>query len=577
MKIAINFLKFIGFEAVVMLLLLLLVNNFIGKSESKINADGIGYYDYLPSIFIHKDLYRKDVIYSKDEETYKRIDSLNLYVRNGDYLLNKYTCGTAILESPFFIYTYLRTARTHDFLDGYQSVFQKAIYHSTLFYLFASLLFLKLILRNYKVKYYIVFLTQLLLVIGTNVSIYSTNDAGSHVYSLFAITAFIYFTQSYFTQKRIKYFLIACAFLGLIFLIRQVNIIIILFIPFIAGSYSNLREGILSLFKKPSILILGCSIIVSILFIQCLLWYLQVGSFITYSYAQESFNFWDPQIVNVLFSYNKGLFIYTPMIFISLTGVFWFVLKKEYYLFISWMSFFLFLTYIISSWWCWNYGCCFGLRAFLDFYPVFFIPFALMLNGKMNFVRIFILLISFVTIPVNAIQCFQYKEFILHWNLMDKEKYWKVFLKTDETFKGLVWKKLYDYSNYKVVKKINLGDLTSKENISTFLFEMNSSEIPEFEKVSIVRIEFENAFEEDEKTRILLTINELETNVNKYYHNPFLIHFANSSLNKKQLGDYNYDFTPIISQNELKISAAVENSNRKIKLENIVVKFLQIK
>src|SRR5688572_13238629 len=51
-----------------------------------ITSDGIGYYCYLTSLFIEKDVLHQ--WWAKPLE-------------NG-YTLNKYTCGVAILESPFF-------------------------------------------------------------------------------------------------------------------------------------------------------------------------------------------------------------------------------------------------------------------------------------------------------------------------------------------------------------------------------------------------------------------------------------------------------------------------------------------
>lgn len=60
---------------------------------------------------------------------------------------------------------------------------------------------------------------------------------------------------------------------------------------------------------------------------------------------------------------------------------------------------------------------------------------------------------------MNIIQTFQYKNYILNWGEMDKEMYWKVFLRTEDQFKGLVWKRTYDFSQYKTLKEITIGML----------------------------------------------------------------------------------------------------------------------
>ncbi len=43
-------------ELLILFLFLLLLNNFIGHPSQVIVADGKGYYDYLPALFIYNDL-----------------------------------------------------------------------------------------------------------------------------------------------------------------------------------------------------------------------------------------------------------------------------------------------------------------------------------------------------------------------------------------------------------------------------------------------------------------------------------------------------------------------------------------
>jgi hypothetical protein len=60
-----NKLKFIFGELLVIVLFLTSINNFIGNVDFTIQADGIGYYDYLPATFIYHDLNRLH----KEEDT----------------------------------------------------------------------------------------------------------------------------------------------------------------------------------------------------------------------------------------------------------------------------------------------------------------------------------------------------------------------------------------------------------------------------------------------------------------------------------------------------------------------------
>jgi len=49
-------------ELLIIFLFIFLINNYFGNADETIKADGVGYYDYLPSLFIHHDLVRKDTI-----------------------------------------------------------------------------------------------------------------------------------------------------------------------------------------------------------------------------------------------------------------------------------------------------------------------------------------------------------------------------------------------------------------------------------------------------------------------------------------------------------------------------------
>ena len=254
-----SFLKYIANELLIIFILIFLINNYIGKTNKTIHADGVGYYDYLPSIFIHHDILRKDKPIQECPNIYERINNTDVYVNYKDFKVNKYPCGTALLHAPFFVYTYLTTDLDGNYNDGYQKPFQKTIFYSTVFYLFLSLIFLKKVLKLYNIKGYIIFFIQLILVLSTSVIHYTNiESAFSHIYSLFAITAFIYFMKSYLQEKKLNHFVLSCLFLGLVFILRQVNILIVLFIPFLAGSTKNLKDAIITLAHKSLIIGIFC-------------------------------------------------------------------------------------------------------------------------------------------------------------------------------------------------------------------------------------------------------------------------------------------------------------------------------
>jgi hypothetical protein len=565
-------------EIVILFCFILLINNYVGNVDKTINADGIGYYDYLPSIFIHHDILRKDNSLQEDSLLFKRIISTGVYVDYNEDKVNKYPCGTALLQLPFFAYTYLTSQLSGNTNDGYQRPFQRAIFHAAIFYLFLSILFLKKILVLYEIDKYVIIFCQLTLVFSTSVTHYANYDAGfSHVYSLFAITAFFYFIKSFLLQRIVNHFILACLFLGLIFILRQLNILVVLFIPFLAGSTENLKVGVLTLFSKYKSLQLGIAIFIGVCSIQFTLWYLQTGHFFVYSYQGESFDFSDPHFYSILFSYKKGLFIYTPILLFTLVGLAWFTLKKQFYLLFTCIAFLGIITFILSSWWSWYYGCSFGLRAYIDYYSAFFIPFAILLNAVKIIPRTIIIILALPTIPLNIIQTYQYKEFILHWIDMDKEKYWKVFLKTDDRFKGMVWKNNFDSKLYSTIVEMHLGDMTIAQNSTSIIININSREIPDFDKSSSIQVLIDNDYQENSDTKITLSIDQLNKKHNYYWDERYLIQFHEKFFNEWQTGFFNFELSPINAHQEKTISLIAKTGSKSEYLKNIRLKFLSKK
>jgi len=575
MKILLFTIKYFINEVIIILGFILLINNYIGTVDNTINADGIGYYDYLPSIIIHHDLLRKNDSILENPSLYNRINSIGAYVDYNNLKVNKYPCGTALLQLPFFTYAYLTSIPEGDINDGYQRPFQKTVLYAAIFYLFLSILFLKKILVLYDIKKHIIIFCQIILVLATSVTHYSNYDAGfSHIYSLFAITAFIYFIKSFLKNKKINHFILASVFGGLIFILRQPNILIVLFVPFLAGSKENLRIAFTTLFTNMRSFILSVVLFLGICSIQLILWYSQTGDFFVYSYQGESFNFLDPQFYSILFSYKKGLFVYTPVLLIATLSIIWFAYKKHFYLLFTWVAFFVLLTYVLSSWHAWHYACSYGLRAYIDYYTIFLIPFGLMLDRIKKAPRLLIMILSLSTVPLNIIQTYQYKELILHWYEMDKEKYWKVFLKTDDRFKELIWKRNYDANLYSTVSEINVGDIYSPKNSAATVFRIKSFDIPNFDKVSIIQVLIDNDYVENNDTRILLDIKKTSDNYFYYWHERNLIHFHQKNLNEWQTGLFNFEFNPITDNQEKYISLVVKTGNQNENLKNVRLKFL---
>ena len=173
------------------------------------------------------------------------------------------------------------------------------------------------------------------------------------------------------------------------------------------------------------------SLITTIIFIQPLIYKIQTGEFFIYTYEGEGFNFFKPAIFEILFSYKKGLFLYTPLLLISLFG-----LRSMYsrgkFEFYSLILFLGFLTYVLSSWWSWWYGGSFSSRVYMDYLSLFAILLGLAIQSiSVNLVRKAYIGLVMALVIVCQIQTFQYRYYYIHWSEMTKEKYWDVFLRVD--------------------------------------------------------------------------------------------------------------------------------------------------
>lgn len=414
--------------------------DFDKPSQRAINADGKGYYAYLPAIFIYQDLnYR--FTRRMDKKYYGKPDNSHFKQEINGSIVNKYPAGVSVMILPFFLLTHGMAYVSGYPPDGYAKIYEYGVALAAIFYVMLGGWFLVNILRRYGIKELYIYLTVLFFFFGTNLFLYTIFDvAFSHAYNFTLVILFIYFIQKYSDHYQLKYILFASFIFGMIIICRPINTLVILTVPFLVRNVNQLKTlskiYFLSIkYLIPSVLLFSIPI-----GIQMALWYLQTGSIIVYSYENEGFNLTDPAIGNVLFSFRKGLFIYTPLTLISLGGFVTLLKKRQYYQTITLIVFFAVFTYITSSWWQWYYGMGLGQRPFIDIYAFFAILLGIFINElKMSPFKIFILLVCFFFIYLQQIQIYQYKNFILHWSDMTFEGYWKVFLKTGDEYKGVLW------------------------------------------------------------------------------------------------------------------------------------------
>jgi hypothetical protein len=533
--------KVIPAEVIILFTLLLLINFFLIQEEKVIKADGKGYYDYLPGIFIYEDI-SFDYYTKVDLKYYSHGESNGLIKDFKGKKISKYPIGMAVLVSPFFAYSHYVVKTSNEFPpNGYSLPYQKGVFYAALFYLFLGLVFLRKLLLFYDLSRIKIFIVQAFLVFGTPLIHYTYYDPSfSHVYSFFAITLFFYLFKHYITNNKIKTLFIAGLVFGLIFLLRQVNIIAILFVPFLIGDFNRFKIFIVKHFYlKPLRVLLFSLGFIIVAFIQLTFNKLQSGYFFAYSYGEEGFNFLDPQFFKSLFGFGKGFFVYTPIAFVGVLGVLFFNIKsKKWFLIISYILFIAFVNYIFSSWWCWNYGGSFSLRPWVDFLSVFAIGLLFMISTK--HVKFLLIPLSVFFIYVNIIQTYQYKKYILDFGILSYEKYKKVFLHTEKRYEGYFFRRTFDINDFKIINEVvKTENEVIKTNSSTIISSFNAP-IDQYDKLKLIRVWLpNNLLGEDLKT--YLTIKSTNNDV-VYHHSQYYFHQFEAKDIESDMVYFNYEF-----------------------------------
>jgi len=398
------------------------------RNNRVIANDAIIYYAYLPAFFIYQDLTMNFKNEIKDKEVKIWAHKLD----NENYVL-KMSMGLAYLYSPFFAAAHAYSIVSGHRTNGYAPPYKLALMLSSLVYLLLGLLALRKFLLNF-VKDLTVGITVLILVFGTNLAYYTIIEGQmSHVYSFFLFALFLLITKSWHTRQQFRTAILLGIVSGLISLIRPTNIVIILiFLFWNSFSVSDFKNNIylfLQKYNHISIMILAG---ILVWLPQLFYWHNITGSWLYYSYNDESFFFTNPVFMKGLFSFRKGWLIYSPVMIFSLVGIIHlFRMKHKYAVPVSIFTFM--NLWIIFSWWSWWYGGSFGQRAIIESYSLLALPLAILIQRISTFkvpLKIITIALLFMFSTLGLWNSIKYYYGSIHWQSMTSEAYFDSFLKT---------------------------------------------------------------------------------------------------------------------------------------------------
>ena len=411
-----------------------------GFFRGELEWDIFSYYMYLPYTFIYDDVGMRDrgVV----ENIFKKYDLPGTYyqayqLENGNYTPN-YTMGFAILWSPFFFIGHIWAKLGGYDADGWSLPYQFSVATGALVYILLGLFFLRRLLLKFFPEN-TTSMVLLLMVMGTNYFHEMFNDyLQPHAMIAAGYAILLYYTVRWHEEQKTKYVKLAGLVMGLMILSRPSNILCVI-LPLLWNVYDRASwKAKLRLIREHSRHIFLLLLFAFLPFIpQIAYWKYATGSWIFFSYQNtEGFDFLTPHVFKVLFAFKKSWFVYTPMIVFAILG-FLVLRKRNRPAFRPLFLFFLLNFYLLSSWAAWWNGGSFGMRYFVDSYPVMAIPFGYFLvwiAGKRWPARIPVYLLMLFFVVLNLFQTWQYAyASIIPEDRMTWEYYKRIFFKTHVT------------------------------------------------------------------------------------------------------------------------------------------------
>jgi hypothetical protein len=388
--------------------------------DGSIRGDGVGYYSYLPAIFLHGEVGNDslagplvDYGYNHtSKETIHHITGMQRFAGTDGHL-NKYGMGVALMASPAFGLSHLITVLADAPPDGYSMIYQHG--YSLFGWLLgvAGLFILGHVLSR-RFPPLVTVITLSLITFGT--TLYHTLcflHSFSHVYSFFLFALVLLLVPNWLNKPGRGKALGLGVVLGLIIMVRNYNILFFICYMWLFGvaGLGDLRRRAAFLWRrKIDLIIMG--LCVFILFTpQMVVWKLVTDSWITYSYRGEGFPYvFEPKLLSVLFSVRKGLFFWHPVLLFACVG-FFFMRKRMPGHLPAIAVFLLGVTYLISSWHSWMFGASFGHRGFTDSLPLFALGLACLVEWvilRKTAIKACVALLAVLLVSLNLFQTYQY-------------------------------------------------------------------------------------------------------------------------------------------------------------------------
>jgi hypothetical protein len=331
------------------------------------SSDGYSYYVYLPSVFIYHDVTLEKLGRDWYGGTYPDAAGVRRWASTGR-LLDLHPFGTAVLMAPFFLAADLLTRWSNLPRDGFSLYYQHGAGIAGIVYLLLGLALVRRMLRE-TFSDGVVLATLVCLTWGTNLFHYAVFDGTfSHVYAFFLIGAWAWLVERWWESPTPRCSLAIGVVGGLAVLVRHTNVIYALVLPLYGvASWPQAASRPRELLARWRMLAIAVASAAAVIAPQLALYKSITGQLLVNPYESYNmgFTFSAPHLGDVLFSTQKGLFFWSPILLLSVAGV-CVAPGRAGALALPATIVFLLQTLLIGSWTQWQFGASFGHRGFTD-------------------------------------------------------------------------------------------------------------------------------------------------------------------------------------------------------------------
>ena len=339
-----------------------------GRATQPIRSDGFSYYVYLPSWWLFHDGTLASVAADCCGGTYPDFTAIIRWPGT-DRWVNAHPIGVALMQAPLFLIADALSWWTNLSRDGFTLYYQHAVGLSGLMWTLAGLWVLAaMLVRHFSRR--VTMSTLAALLFGTNLYHYATYDSFySHAYSFFLVAALINLTERWHEAPTRARTLLLGLVAGLIVIVRHTNVLVLALLPLFVVAVDGPRAALrlVSARVRSCVLIAGGALLVVLP--QLALYTQATGRPLVSSYGSLGFTFGSPHLYGVLISVQKGVFFWSPLLLLGVAGLF--LLRGRLRAFVIPTCLVLIAdTYLIASWWDWQFGASYGHRGFIDLFPL---------------------------------------------------------------------------------------------------------------------------------------------------------------------------------------------------------------